>query len=164
MRISLLAVSAVLVAASLSSAGRAQTLAPAAAREQLREIYRELVEINTTDSVGSCTEAAEAMARRLAGVVPADDIQVIVPPAGRRRATWWRATAAPAKGGRCSCSPTSTWSRRSARTGSAIPFKLVEEDGYFYARGAVRRQGDGGDLRRQPGRATGTRATVRSAT
>ena len=31
------------------------------------------------------------------------------------------------------------------------PFKLVEEDGYFYARGASRRQGRGRDLRRHAG-------------
>jgi hypothetical protein len=31
----------------------------------LREIYKELIEINTTDSVGDNTRAAEAMAARL---------------------------------------------------------------------------------------------------
>ena len=31
----------------------------------LREIYQELVEINTTDSAGDCTQAAKAMAARL---------------------------------------------------------------------------------------------------
>ena len=46
-----------------------------------RELYRELIEINTTLSSGSCTAAAEAMAARLkaAGLPPAD-IQVLVPP------------------------------------------------------------------------------------
>ncbi|HYT15112.1 MAG TPA: hypothetical protein VEL80_01820 [Burkholderiales bacterium] len=39
--------------------------APTPAQQQLREIYKELVEINTTDSAGSCTAAAEAMAARL---------------------------------------------------------------------------------------------------
>ena len=28
------------------------------------------------------------------------------------------------------------------------PFKLIEEDGYYYGRGTDRRQGDGGDLGR----------------
>jgi acetylornithine deacetylase/succinyl-diaminopimelate desuccinylase-like protein len=31
------------------------------------------------------------------------------------------------------------------------PFKLVEEDGYFFGRGTVGRQGPGRDLGRQPG-------------
>src|SRR2546428_10375739 len=56
---------------------------PTPAQHQLREIYKELVEINTTDSAGSCTAAAEAMAARLkAGGLPAQDVQVIVPAGG----------------------------------------------------------------------------------
>src|SRR5262245_45398371 len=43
-----------------------------------REIYKELVEINTTDSVGDSTRAAEAMAARLrAAGLPADDVKVL---------------------------------------------------------------------------------------
>src|SRR5438105_3683051 len=43
-----------------------------------RDIYQELVEINTTDSSGDTLRAAEAMAARLkAGGFPAADIQVI---------------------------------------------------------------------------------------
>src|SRR5512141_589243 len=46
-----------------------------------RSLYRQLVEINTTLSVGSCTEAAEAMAARLqAAGLPTDSMQVIAPP------------------------------------------------------------------------------------
>src|SRR5262245_12251367 len=42
------------------------------------DIYRELVEIDTTDSAGDTLRAAEAMAARLrAGGVPADDIRVL---------------------------------------------------------------------------------------
>ena len=43
-----------------------------------RDIYKQLIEINTTDSVGSTTVAAEAMAQRLrdAGYA-ADDVQVL---------------------------------------------------------------------------------------
>src|SRR5437867_5007407 len=45
-----------------------------------REIFKELIEINTTDSVGNITKAAEAMAARFkaAGFAPAD-IRVLVP-------------------------------------------------------------------------------------
>src|SRR5436190_22754503 len=43
-----------------------------------REIYKELVEINTTDSVGDTQRAAEAMAARLrAAGLPAADVQVL---------------------------------------------------------------------------------------
>ena len=45
-----------------------------------RELYKELVEKNTTLSSGSCTAAAEAMAGRLkAAGLPASDIQILAP-------------------------------------------------------------------------------------
>jgi acetylornithine deacetylase/succinyl-diaminopimelate desuccinylase-like protein len=45
-----------------------------------REIYKQLVEINTVDSVGSVTRAAEAMAARFrAAGFPAADVQLLVP-------------------------------------------------------------------------------------
>jgi acetylornithine deacetylase/succinyl-diaminopimelate desuccinylase-like protein len=50
--------------------------------EQLaRSIYKELIEINTVDSVGSVTKAAEAMAARFrAAGFPASDVQLLIPP------------------------------------------------------------------------------------
>ena len=50
--------------------------------EQLaRSIYKELIEINTVDSVGSVTKAAEAMAARFtAAGFPANDVQLLIPP------------------------------------------------------------------------------------
>ena len=46
-----------------------------------REIYKELVEINTVDSVGSVTKAVEALATRFrAAGFPATDVQVLIPP------------------------------------------------------------------------------------
>ena len=108
-----------------------------AARQQtFRDIYRELVEINTTDSVGDSVRAAEAMAARLKdGGLPAADVQVI--------------SSAPRKGNLVA---------RLRGTGAAKPmlliahldvveakredwafdpFKLQETDGYFRARGAI---------------------------
>src|SRR5215470_13459769 len=51
------------------------------AQNQLaRDIYRELIEINTTDSNGDTTKAATAMAVRLkAAGLPDSDIQVLGP-------------------------------------------------------------------------------------
>ena len=60
---------------------RAQVQTPISGQAAFRELYRELVEINTTLSVGSCTAAAEAMATRLkASGLPASDIQMFAPP------------------------------------------------------------------------------------
>jgi acetylornithine deacetylase/succinyl-diaminopimelate desuccinylase-like protein len=45
-----------------------------------RAIYKQLIEINTVDSVGSVTKAAEAIAARFrAAGFPAKDVQVLVP-------------------------------------------------------------------------------------
>src|SRR4030095_2435014 len=52
----------------------------------LFEIYKELVEINTTDSVGDNTQAARAMAARLvAAGFPQEDVQVLVPPGNAKK-------------------------------------------------------------------------------
>ena len=59
------------------AAGKADELTPA--QQAFRQIYQELVEINTTDSVGDTVKAAEAMAAHLraAGIT---DVQVISTP------------------------------------------------------------------------------------
>ena len=104
----------------------------------LREIYKELVEINTTDSVGDNTAAARAMAARLkAGGFGDADMQIIIPPGAPRKGN----LVARLKGTGAKKpllllahldvveAKREDWERD--------PFKLVEEDGYFYARGSV---------------------------
>src|SRR4051812_4274657 len=52
--------------------------APSPRLQAFRDIYQELVEINTTESAGDTVRAAEAMAARLrAGGIPAGDIRVL---------------------------------------------------------------------------------------
>src|ERR1700679_2869949 len=55
-----------------------------ATKQLARDIYKQLIEINTTDSVGSTTVAAEALAQRLrdAGYA-ASDVQVLRPNASK---------------------------------------------------------------------------------
>src|SRR6476469_6573101 len=51
-----------------------------AGEAEFRALYKELVEINTTLSVGSCTKAAEAMKARLSAAGFTDQqTQVVVP-------------------------------------------------------------------------------------
>ena len=65
-----------LLAAGFATTAPAQE--PTAKQQAFRQIYQELVEINTTDSVGDTVRAAEAMAARLkAGGLPAEDVHVI---------------------------------------------------------------------------------------
>jgi len=102
-----------------------------------REVYKELVEINTVDSVGSVTKAARAMEKRLrAAGFPAKDIQVIIPP------------GKPTKGnlivryrGRGQGKPILLLAHldvvAALRSDWTIdPFLLTEKDGYFYGRGS----------------------------
>jgi acetylornithine deacetylase/succinyl-diaminopimelate desuccinylase-like protein len=119
-----------------------QTAASKAARAgeaEFRELYKELVEINTTLSVGSCTKAAEAMAARLEAAGFARDDMKIVGPADRPQDG---NLVAYLKGTDPSLKPLlllahidvveadrEDWERD--------PFKLVEEDGFFYARGSA---------------------------
>jgi acetylornithine deacetylase/succinyl-diaminopimelate desuccinylase-like protein len=135
-----LASTLVVLAATLASQAFAQAPATTLRADQLafRELYKELVEINTTLSVGSCTQASEAMAARLtAAGYSSADVKVMVPE-GRPKDGALIATLA---GADRKLKPVlllahldvvearrEDWERD--------PFKLVEEDGWFYARGA----------------------------
>ena len=116
----------------------AQPQAPDAERKLFREIYQELVEINTTDSAGDTTQAAQAMAARLkaAGFTDAE-MQIVVPPGAPKKGN----LIARLKGTGAKKpllllahidvveAKREDWERD--------PFKLVEEGGYFWARGSV---------------------------
>ena len=77
---------AAVVAASAGAQATKPPVPPGPAKltafQQLaHSVYKELIEINTVDSVGSTTKAVEAMAARFrAAGFPASDIHVIVPP------------------------------------------------------------------------------------
>jgi len=120
-------------------------LAADSPRDLARSILAELIGINTTDSEGDNTRAAEAMAKRLlAAGYPAADVQVVVPaPKKGNLVARLRGTG----GGR----PILVLShldvveaRRSDWT--LDPFTLTEKDGYFYGRGTQDIKGDGAIL------------------
>ncbi|HWY95729.1 MAG TPA: hypothetical protein VNX69_11075, partial [Steroidobacteraceae bacterium] len=80
------AVAASTVAASTVSAAAVTAAAPAGAprADQIafRELYRELIETNTSHSIGSCTLAAEKMAAHLrAAGFPESDLHAFAEPA-----------------------------------------------------------------------------------
>jgi acetylornithine deacetylase/succinyl-diaminopimelate desuccinylase-like protein len=116
----------------------AQQSRPLDANQQLaRSVFKELIEINTVDSVGSTTTAAEAMARRFrAAGFPARDVQVLVPP------------GKPTKGnlvvryrGRGQGKPLLLLAHLDVvaalrQDWNLDPFVFTEKDGYFYARGS----------------------------
>ncbi len=68
------------IAVAAPAAGAAQTLQLNPQQQLARDIYKELIEINTTDSNGDNTRAANAMAARLlAAGFPKEDVQVLGP-------------------------------------------------------------------------------------
>ncbi|MDP2009130.1 MAG: M20/M25/M40 family metallo-hydrolase [Phenylobacterium sp.] len=127
---------AALGAATLSaSAAQAQTRPDQVA---FRALYKELVETNTTLSVGSCTAAAEKMGARLKAAGYADkDVQVLVP-AERPKDGNLVATLA---GTDAKLKPIMLLAHLDVVEANRAdwerdPFTLIEEGGYFYARGA----------------------------
>ncbi len=108
-------------------------------QQAFRALYQELVETNTTLSSGSCTLAAERMAARLkAAGLPASQLTLYADPAH------------PKEGGLVAVYPGTSASLKPLLAIAHIdvveakredwvrdPFKLIEENGYFYGRGTL---------------------------
>ena len=125
-------IAALLVAAPTAAAERPDQTA-------FKSLYKELVETNTTVSVGSCTLAAEKMAARLKAAGYADaDIRLFKGPQDR-----------PQDGGLVATLPGSDPGAKAILLLSHVdvveakradweldPFAFIEENGWFYGRGA----------------------------
>ena len=130
------AVAAALVLLSASAPAPAQGSAD---EQGFRELYKELVETNTALSGGSCTQAAEQLAAHLKAAGFADsDLHLFSAPDH------------PREGGLVAVAPGADPKRRpmlllahldvveaKREDWTRDPFKLVEENGNFYARGVV---------------------------
>ena len=105
-----------------------------AADRLARDIFKQLIEINTTDSVGSTTVAAEAMAARLhdAGY-PASDVQVLGPEPRKGNLVARLRGTGELKPILMICHLDVVEARR--EDWSMDPFQFIEKDGYFYGRG-----------------------------
>lgn len=125
-----------LATAALAHGASAAELTPDQAA--FRGLYKELLEINTTQSAGSCTAAAEAMAARLKAAGYADkDIQILAPedrPKDGNLIAVLHGSDAKAKPILLLAHIDVVEAKRS--DWERDPFTLVEENGYFYARGA----------------------------
>jgi acetylornithine deacetylase/succinyl-diaminopimelate desuccinylase-like protein len=132
-----LAAASFAVSLTIGAAAQADGIRPDQAA--FRDIYKELVETNTSLSAGSCTEAAEKMAARLRKAGYADsDLHLFATPDH------------PKEGGLVAILPGTDPKARAILLLAHIdvveakredwerdPFKLVEENGYFYARGSL---------------------------
>ena len=125
-----MAVLAAVAAASAGAAARPDQL-------EFRELYRELIETNTSHSVGSCTLAAEKMASRLraAGFAEAElhSFAVAEHPKDGGLVAVLPGTDRAAKAILLLAHLDVVEARR--EDWSRDPFTLIEEGGYFYGRG-----------------------------
>ena len=132
-------------ARSLLLAGLALLLPPCAPaqddRAEFRALYKELVETNTTHSSGDCTAAAGKMAARLRGAgLPEADVRVVVAPDHPREGSLVAVLRAPKKKSRGKgvlliAHIDVVEARREDWTRD--PFEMIEENGYFHARGVA---------------------------
>ena len=106
-------------------------------QQQYFELYKELVETNTTQSAGSCTQAAQQIAARMKAAGFGDD-----------QLTLFSVPEHPKDGGLVAVYPGTDAKAKPMLLLAHIdvveakredwerePFKLIEEDGYYYARG-----------------------------
>ena len=125
-----------LVVATSAHAQSSQAGALKPHQQLAREIYKELIEFNTADSVGNTTDAANAMAKRfLAAGFAQSDVQVLAPRpdkgnlvvryrgSGARKPLLLLAHLDVVQALKADWSP------------DLDPFKFLERDGYFYGRG-----------------------------
>ncbi|HEY8003881.1 MAG TPA: M20/M25/M40 family metallo-hydrolase [Phenylobacterium sp.] len=127
-----------LAAATAFAATTAHAQAPTPDEAAFRSLYKELVETNTSLSVGSCTLAAERMAAHLKAAGFADS-----------QLTLFTAPDHPKEGGLVAIYPGKDPKAKAILLLAHLdvveakredwtrdPFTLVEENGYFYARGS----------------------------
>ena len=119
----------------LCASAASTTLSPN--QQVARDVYEELVNINTAEVTGSTTAAADAVAKRLkAAGFPAADIHLLGP--------------TPAKGGLVARLRSARATKKpllllahldvveaKREDWSVDPFKLLEQDGFFYGRGTL---------------------------
>ena len=105
-----------------------------ATKQLSHDIFKQLVEINTTDSVGSTTVAADAMAKRLLDAgFPPDDVHVLGPNSRKGNLVARIHGTGAQKPLLFICHLDVVEARR--EDWSMDPFQFVEKDGYFYGRG-----------------------------
>jgi acetylornithine deacetylase/succinyl-diaminopimelate desuccinylase-like protein len=109
-----------------------------AGRAAFREIYKEMVEIDSSPTTGSCTKVVRTVEARLkAAGFAGDDVQLAIPdgkPDDGNLVARIRAPGAAKKGVLLLAHIDVVDAKR--EDWERDPFKLVEENGYFYGRGS----------------------------
>lgn len=124
-----------------AAAVAADSAADEASNKLAHEVFKELIEINTTDSVGNVTAAAEAMAKRFrdAGFAAAD--VVVLGPTDKKKNVVVRLRGTGKHKPVLLIGHLDVVEAR-REDWNMDPFKLIEKDGYFYGRGTSDMKGD----------------------
>jgi acetylornithine deacetylase/succinyl-diaminopimelate desuccinylase-like protein len=131
-RRALLSFAIILLSLAVAAPARAQV--DDATKQLAHDIFKQLIEINTTDSVGNVTTAAEAMAKRLRDAgFPDGDIQVVGPNDRKKNMVARIHGTGARKPILFICHLDVVEARRD--DWSVDPFVFLEKDGYFYGRG-----------------------------
>ena len=136
-------IAAGLIGLAILAPGAAQAQAPRPDQAAFREIYKELVETNTTLSVGSCTEAAAKMGARLkAAGFPDNELHDLTEPTKPREGSLVAVLPGsdPKQGAVLLLGHLDVVEAR-REDWTRDPFVLVEEGGYFYGRGTADMKG-----------------------
>ncbi len=104
------------------------------ANQEARAILKELIEINTSDSVGNVTTAAEAMAKRLRDAGFAQQDVVVAGPTERKKNMVARFRGTGQRKPILFIGHLDVVEAR-REDWTTDPFEFVEKDGYFYGRG-----------------------------
>jgi acetylornithine deacetylase/succinyl-diaminopimelate desuccinylase-like protein len=126
----------VLLSALAAPAAWCAPLSDSAAHDTAHDIFKQLIEINTTDSIGSTTLAAQAMAKRLLDAgFPAADVTVLGPNdrKGNMVARYRGKPGSKLKPVLIIGHTDVVEAKREDWT--TDPFQFVEKDGYYYGRG-----------------------------
>lgn len=107
-----------------------------AIRQQARDIFQQLIEINTTDSVGNVTTAAEAMAKRLRDAGFSGQDVVVAGPSERKKNLIVRLRGSGQQKPILFLAHLDVVEARREEW-TTDPFQFIEKDGYFYGRGTV---------------------------
>ncbi|HEX3571525.1 MAG TPA: hypothetical protein VHU44_11950 [Acidobacteriaceae bacterium] len=123
-------------ALALCLASPAQPVLSPQDRTLARDVFRQLIETNTTHSVGTTTVAAEAMRKRLLDAgFPAHDMEVIGSDARHGNlVVRYRGAAGTAKKPVLIIGHLDVVEAK-REDWTTDPFQFVEKDGYFYGRG-----------------------------
>ncbi len=124
--------------AAVLAVGSATAAIDDATKTLARAVFKELIEINTTDSVGDNTVAARALEKRfLAAGFPAADVRVLVPEGRSKKGNLVVRLRGSGQNKPILLLGHLDVVEARREDWTTNPFEFVEKDGYFYGRGTV---------------------------